>query len=78
MPQGFLFGGDLGIRTLESCYRLYDFQSYALDQLGEISIYGILQEKNTLQGYTISNPSRVGKINVILHAINTQGCVKKR
>ena len=26
-------------------------------------------KKNSPQGYTISNPSRVGKINVILHAI---------
>ena len=32
------YGGDEGIRTLETLSRLHDFQSCALDQLGDISI----------------------------------------
>ena len=31
------FGGEGEIRTLEPCYRLHDFQSCALDQLGDFS-----------------------------------------
>ena len=34
----FFVGGESEIRTLEPCYRLHDFQSCALDQLGEFSI----------------------------------------
>ena len=33
----FMFGGEGEIRTLEPCYRLHDFQSCALDQLGDFS-----------------------------------------
>ena len=33
----FLFGGEGEIRTLEPFYRLHDFQSCALDQLGDFS-----------------------------------------
>ena len=33
------FGGGGEIRTLEPCYRLHDFQSCALDQLGDSSKY---------------------------------------
>ena len=33
-----LFGGEGEIRTLEPCYRLRDFQSRALDQLGDFSL----------------------------------------
>ena len=32
-----IFGGEGEIRTLEPCYRLHDFQSCALDQLGDFS-----------------------------------------
>ena len=32
-------GGEGEIRTLEPCYRLHDFQSCALDQLGDFSIF---------------------------------------
>ena len=43
-------GGESEIRTLEPCYRLHDFQSCALDQLGEFSLlpryYIILDFKN--------------------------------
>ncbi len=35
---GFL-GGEGEIRTLEPFYRLHDFQSCALDQLGDFSIF---------------------------------------
>ena len=35
---GHFLGGESEIRTLEPCYRLHDFQSCALDQLGEFSI----------------------------------------
>ena len=31
-------GGETGIRTLEPCYRLHDFQSCALDQLRDFSV----------------------------------------
>ena len=34
----FLFGGEGEIRTLEQCYPLHDFQSCALDQLGDFSM----------------------------------------
>ena len=34
----FMFGGEGEIRTLEPFYRLHDFQSCALDQLGDFSI----------------------------------------
>ena len=34
---GFCFGGEGEIRTLELCYQLRDFQSRALDQLGDFS-----------------------------------------
>ena len=34
----FFVGGEAEIRTLEPCYRLHDFQSCALDQLGEFSV----------------------------------------
>ena len=38
-PKGtpYIFGGEGEIRTLEPCYRLHDFQSCALDQLGDFS-----------------------------------------
>ena len=32
------FGGEGEIRTLEQCYPLHDFQSCALDQLGDFSM----------------------------------------
>ena len=35
--KAFLNGGEGEIRTLEPCYRLHDFQSCALDQLGDFS-----------------------------------------
>ena len=35
----FFVGGEGEIRTLEPCYGLHDFQSCALDQLGEFSKY---------------------------------------
>ena len=35
----FFTGGEGEIRTLEPCYRLHDFQSCALDQLGDFSIF---------------------------------------
>ena len=39
-PKGVLFAGaESEIRTLEPCYRLHDFQSCALDQLGEFCVY---------------------------------------
>ena len=37
MKPVFFVGGESEIRTLEPCYRLHDFQSCALDQLGEFS-----------------------------------------
>ena len=38
-PYGVPFrGGESEIRTLEPCYRLHDFQSCALDQLGDFSV----------------------------------------
>ena len=35
--KAFRVGGEGEIRTLEPCYRLHDFQSCALDQLGDFS-----------------------------------------
>ena len=35
----FFDGGEGEIRTLEPFYRLHDFQSCALDQLGDFSIF---------------------------------------
>ena len=35
--KAFCVGGEGEIRTLEPCYRLHDFQSCALDQLGDFS-----------------------------------------
>ena len=37
--QGSFVGGEGEIRTLEPCYGLHDFQSCALDQLGDFSIF---------------------------------------
>ena len=34
----FFIGGEGEIRTLELCYQLRDFQSRALDQLGDFSV----------------------------------------
>ena len=36
--SAFFVGGEAEIRTLEPFYRLHDFQSCALDQLGDFSI----------------------------------------
>ena len=41
----FFTGGEGEIRTLEPCYRLHDFQSCALDQLGDFSV--LLNKYNT-------------------------------
>ena len=38
LAGGFCFGGEGEIRTLEPSYRLHDFQSCALDQLGDFSL----------------------------------------
>lgn len=38
-PEVLDFGGESGIRTLEDLATLHDFQSCALDQLGELSVY---------------------------------------
>ena len=38
LTGGFLFGGEKGIRTLDTVPRIHDFQSCAFDQLSHLSI----------------------------------------
>ena len=44
--QGSFVGGEGEIRTLEPCYGLHDFQSCALDQLGDFSISYLPKQYN--------------------------------
>ena len=46
-------GGEEEIRTLEPCYRLHDFQSCALDQLGDFSICYLICRRFSHQAYVL-------------------------
>ena len=69
--KGFSDGGESEIRTLEPCYRLHDFQSCALDQLGEFSIYYTFAvlKRTVMYGYTFFNrvPSHLRRILHLLY-----------
>ena len=71
--SAFLFGGEKGIRTLDTVPRIHDFQSCALDQLSHLSASAAILHYSRAFCKTFFSPAVIRRTSGSWRAFNRHG-----